>query len=528
VNRINSTQLASIAIAIILGLTTNNAFAQSRTAAAVEAFQGVDGSGNAMPGCGGAGGGGSGNNLTLSLNAALGTPGFDDEGANVDGRRTAYRVCDIQTATGANGWTGDASNTAGQTTTQNIAYAPEEVFATMDDANASFNVQTANVARRLSLVRLARRNDRKAAERLAKSSHPRTPSTLTPETPLGQADTTTSLTDRGPGSISTTDRTERLFLALQNGINAGDEIGGDGIGFFLNGRIHIVNGDSNPSERASDGFGGGFTLGADKTIGEDFFAGVAAGYTHIETNYNNSASDSSLDAVALSLYGAYFPTDQVVIDGSISIAYLGVDTSNEIVISDGGPSVPSLDGDADGVNVGFDIGVGYSETGTELARLVGLDELAAMEELTALTIEPFLRLSLLHTYIEDFSQTGGDASLKLEIDEQQNTSVTAMLGFATDYTVSTRVGVLTPYFRVAYVHEFVDQNDDLKVTSATAPTAPSFNLKAEATDSHYANVGVGVSATLGQGFSEFIDYDVVAWHDNVTIHQITAGMRLEF
>jgi len=478
-----------------------------------------------MPGCGGAGGG---NALTNSLNTALGTPGFDDEGVSVQSRRTAYRICDIQTATGANGWTGDASVTPAQTAVQAIAYAPEEVFATMDDAMASFRVQTANVARRLSLFQLARRNDREGAERIARSSRPVDPSSLTSATQRPRTDATTSLTDRGPASIEATDRSERLFLALQNGINAGDEIGGDGLAFFLNGRINIVNGDGNPSERASDGFGGGFTVDADKTVGEDFFAGVAMGYTHIETNYNNSASESSLDAVAFSLYGAHFPTDDLVLDGSISIAYLGLDTSNEIVISDGGPSVPTLDGSADGVNFGFNVGAGYTQTGNELARLVGLDELAENEELAALTFEPFIRLSLLHTFIEDFNQTGGDGSLRLKIDEQQNTSLTTSLGFRTNYAVSTRVGVLTPYFRIAYIHEFLDQNDDLKVTSATAPGAPSFKLKPEATDSHYADVGLGVSAMLGQGFSEFIDYDVIAGHDNVTIHQITAGMRLEF
>ncbi len=520
-----------VAISALLGLFTSDAFAQSRTAAEVERFQGVDGSGNANPGCGGTGGSGSGNNLTNSLNTALGTPGFDDEGVGVASRRTAYRLCDIQTGTSANGWTGEASTTPGQTTVQGIAYAPEEVFATMDNASASFNLQTANVARRLSLVRLARQNDRRAAERLARSSHPTGPTPASAaafQTARDRSDTTTSLTDRGPVAVATTDRSERLLLALQNGINAGDEIGGDGIGFFLNGRINIVKGEGNPSERASDGFGGGFTLGADKSLSDEFFAGVALGYTHIETNYNNSASESSLDAVALSLYGAHFPTDEIVIDGSISIAYLGLDTSNEILISDGGPSVPSLDGDADGVNFGFDVGVGYSETGTDLARLVGLDELAEREELTALTFEPFIRLSLLHTYIEDFDQTGGDGSLRLEIDEQNNTSLIATLGFRTDYALSTRFGVLTPYFRAAYIREFLDQNDDLKVTSATAPGAPSFRLRPEATDSNYANIGLGLSAILGQGLSQFVDYDVVAAHENVTIHQITAGMRLEF
>lgn len=516
-NRIDSTQLAGVAIAIILGLMTSNAFAQSRTAAAVATFAGVDAGGTSMPGCGGAGGG---NALIASLNTALGQSINEDNGSTpVESRRTAYRICDIQTPTGANGWTGDASVTVGQAAIQAIAFAPEEVFATMDNANASFDMQTANVARRLSLVRLARRMDRKAAEELAKSALPTTPR---------NPGTATGFADRGPVSTTQADRSERLLLALQEGINAGDEIGGDGFGFFLNGRVHIVTGEGNEAERASDGFGGGVTLGADKAINDELFAGVAMGYTHIDTNYNNSASDSSLDAVMVSLYGAHFPTDDLFIDGSISVAYLGLETSNEIIISDGGPSVPSLDGEADGANFGFDVGVGYSQDGAELARLVSLDQLAEIEELAALTFEPFARLSVLYTYIEDFTQSGGDGSLNLDIDEQENTSVTASFGFRTDYAVSTRVGVLTPYVRVAYVHEFVEQNDDLQITSTTAPGAPSFKLKPQATDSHYANVGLGVSATLGQGFSEFIDYDVVAGHDNVTIHQLTAGVRLEF
>ena len=50
--------------------------------------------------------------------------------------------------------------------------APDEIFATMDNANASFDLQTANVARRLSIVRLSRRIDRKTANALAQRTTP--------------------------------------------------------------------------------------------------------------------------------------------------------------------------------------------------------------------------------------------------------------------------------------------------------------------------------------------------------------------
>ena len=500
-NRIGSIQLVHLALALAILFTGGSAGAQGRSATAVMNFASVDASGNATPGCGG-----DGDALTTTLNNALGTAGFDDEGVALPNRRAIYRYCDFLTATAANGWTGAEVATPDEVLGMATFLAPDEAFAAMDNANASFDLQTANVSRRLSLIRLSRRLDRDAAEELAQAANARPRG-------VGVA-SAANPNERGAVTLSQADRGERVLLALQNGINAGDEIGGEGIAFFLNGRIHVIEGDSNPSEQASDGFGGGFTLGGDMAINEKFYAGVALGYTRIDTNYDRSASDSSLDAVTISFYGAYYPPiDELFVDGSISVSYLGIDTSNQIIAFDGGPQIDTLDGDTDGVNFGFDVGVGYSVT---------------IPRVEALTIEPFLRLSLLYTEIEGFEQSGGDGTLDLVFNTQRTTSVTSSLGFRSDYAVSTRYGVLTPYFRIAYVHEFNDENDDLKVSLAAVPGSGSFKLRPEATDSHYANIGLGLAATLGQGFSEFLDYDAVVAHDNVTIHQLTAGIRLEF
>ena len=494
-----STRRALGAGLVALCLFPAAALAQQNTAQTIQSVVAVTAGGTGSAGCGG----GNGANLSSILNAALPGPDFSDNGVGIEGRRLAYRFCDSLTGAGGGGWTGSNAVTQSQYDTQTISLAPEEVFAQMDNANSAFDLQTGNVSRRLSLVRLARRDARRRNTEIARRN--------TLSQPRSEDET-------GFARLSREDEGQQILLALQDGVNAGDGTEGSGLGFFINGRVNAIKGESNASERGSDGFGGGFTLGVDQALGDDFFGGIAMGYTHIDTRYDGSSSESELDAVTITGYGAFYPTENLYIDGSVAISYLGFESSNELLLLDGGPDAGTLDGEANGVNFGFDLGVGHA---------FDVAELIDNKSVEGLVFEPTARLNFLYTYIEDYDQDGADGSLDLSIDEQETISVTASLGFRTEYPISTRNGVLTPYVRAAYVHEFNNENDDIEIGLA-AIGGGSIRLKAEATDSHYANIGAGVAATLGQGLSQFIDYDVIAGHENVTIHQVTAGMRFEF
>ncbi|MCA9502951.1 MAG: autotransporter outer membrane beta-barrel domain-containing protein [Spirochaetaceae bacterium] len=502
-NRIHTPARLALVAGLLSFAASSEALAQNLNGSRIATLTAVNvTTGAAAPGCGGYAAGAAGDLLTTALNAVQNTPGFDDEAQTVGNRRALYRYCDALTNTGANGWTGESiALTPEQALAQATAVAPDELFAGMDDANSSFRSQTANVARRLSLIRLSR-HDAERSEAILASSR------------IDAGTRSNGFFDSGFDGRSEDDRLSRLALGLQQGVNAGETGSVDGIGYFVNGRINVVRGDENPNERGSLGTGGGFTLGADKLLQDDVFAGIAFGYTRIGTNYDGSASRSTLDAVTLSGYGAWYPDAAIYVDGSISASWLGLEMSNEIFVGDGGPQIPDLDGETDGGNFGFDVGAGYV---FRIAQVEGL------------TIEPSARLNVLYTYIDGFDLTGGDGTMNLSIGSQETVSVTGTFGFRTEYPISNRFGVLTPYFRAAYVHEFNKENDDLQVGLAAIPTsAATIKLKAQATDSHYANFGLGLAATLGQGLSQFVDYDVVAAHENVTIHQITAGLRLEF
>lgn len=472
-----------------------DASAQEASGRVFEALANVDETaGNTgSVGCGGS----SGINLSTALNTALDETGPNDEDRPIAQRRGLFRFCDVQTPNGANGWTFNDSLSSEKVSAQATAFSPEELFSSMDSANSAYALQTANVARRIGLLRLAGRGRAEPGTvAFARRDPPRS----------GGA----SLSGVGiaPFEASARDAVHALSLAVEDGIQSGDVEDGE-LGFFLNGRVIAIDGKQNAKERGSASVGGGFTLGLDRRVGESGYLGVAGGYTRVDTRYDHSGSQGNLDAATLSLYGALYPTERLYVAGTVAGTFLHYDSENEMIIYDAGPPVARLEGDTNGGSIGADASVGYDLP------------------IESLTFSPYLRVSVLHTILDDFSQRGGDGSLDLKIDEQKTTSLTTDLGFRLGYTLSTKVAVLTPYVRAGYVHEFLDENDDIDGAFDALP-GTGFRLQATSTDSDYANFGGGLAATFGQGFSQFVDYDVIALHRNVTIHQVTMGIRLEF
>jgi hypothetical protein len=200
-SRITMAMATTIAL---LGMAAD-AWAQQGSAAVMQDFISVaEGTGVGSPACGGAGGG---NTLSATLNAALGQS-IDDEVVTVDNRRAAFRYCDSLISTGANGWSGDAAGvTNDQSLSMASAISPDEVFTGMDNAHAAASIQTANVAKRLSLVRLARRRADDGDVRIARGD-------VAPAVQKGND-------LAGFARLPQQDRGERIMLALQEGVSGG-------------------------------------------------------------------------------------------------------------------------------------------------------------------------------------------------------------------------------------------------------------------------------------------------------------------
>lgn len=148
----------------------------------------------------------------------------------------------------------------------------------------------------------------------------------------------------------------------------------------------------------------------------------------------------------------------------------------------------------------------------------------------AFSLTPYGRGTYQKTTIDAFSETGG-GGLNLAFDEQDNESLTSTLGAQASYAISTGFGVLLPTIYAEWVHEFRNDQSGVGVRYAADPTPSQlsrFTVGFDAPDRNYFNLGVGLAATLPNGWSAFGNFETVAGLRDTTSHVVTLGGRLEF
>lgn len=453
-------------------------------------------------GCGGAWGDG----LTTLLNDALNQNVAADRDLLLGQRRDLWRFCDAMTDSGS-GWDVDTVISRDEEAQQNAGYAPAEMFGQADIAQSIASSQVTAIAARVQKVRLAMRN-KKRGERYAFA-------------PGGRNDRARMISLNLPAPLSTpmnfaqfdAQRTSREGLTIANsldqGLSAGDDAFGiEGLGVFLTGRYIRLDADTTSRELGSKTDGGGLTLGVDYRIGSNLILGAGFGYNHYSTDFSRDAGSSDIDDYAGLLFGSLFFEDMFFIDATLRGSHLKTDNEKQTPTLDGGPDFEKQKSDPDGWTISSDIGVG-----TEYA-------------LGAMLLNPYMRFGVYHTEIEGFSESGGDGSLSLEIERQKVTSLPLTLGATAVYYISTPLGVIAPYLRAQYMHEFHDQATTVKGFLKVIPEA-KFKLEPNSTDRNYGSLGTGASMNLKLGWSGFVDYDALVGFSALESHSLTLGVRKE-
>ena len=94
------------------------------------------------------------------------------------------------------------------------------------------------------------------------------------------------------------------------------------------------------------------------------------------------------------------------------------------------------------------------------------------------------------------------------------------------YNFSTAAGVVSPYVRGHYMHEFLDQAAIVSGFLQVIPGA-RFSLRPNSVDRNYGSVGVGAAMTFAKGWAGFVDYDALVGFFALTTHTATIGIRME-
>ena len=271
----------------------------------------------------------------------------------------------------------------------------------------------------------------------------------------------------------------------------------------------------------------GATIGADYRLDDNNIVGALVGYGNVDADFdsNNSFStspsdspggDIDADSWGIGLYGTHY-RENFYIDGLIGYTRTDYDIDRKISLPLGpnpGDSAAAVAtkrtarGDTDSDS--FTIGVGG-----------GLDLQAG-----SITYGPFARLTYQETKVDDYEEKGAEG-LNLTVDDQDWDSLTTTLGGGASYASSRDWGVLIPFARVAWVHEFENDSQKMKAFYTVDPQQNNLVAQTDDPDRDYFELGIGVSAVMRGGLQAFFDYQTLLGYSDLTDHIFTIGIRSE-
>ncbi len=183
-----------------------------------------------------------------------------------------------------------------------------------------------------------------------------------------------------------------------------------------------------------------------------------------------------------------------------------------------------FDGDTDADEYGFSFGTGYDFFHK------GFD------------FGPYGRLNYHKTKVDDYNEhlSGNNNDpgfgLALKIDDQTIKSLSTNLGARASYAFTTGIGVVTPYARCDWQHEYENDTSAIRGSfinggQGSVPGAAAANsilIPLDDPDRDFFNLSLGVASVFPHGISAFVDYLTVLGLDDINLHQFVGGVRFEF
>lgn len=296
---------------------------------------------------------------------------------------------------------------------------------------------------------------------------------------------------------------------------AGDEPLLGKLGVFVTGSIQWGERDDTGTIAGFDYTVPGVTAGVDYQFTDNLIAGAAFGYTRFRADFNTSAvsppgQDLESSNYLFSLFASYYIDDNFFADIIGTVGFGNYQATRHIVIPSMGTAAAVdrfAESEFDSAQWGVSANLGYE-------RSFG-----------PVQVQPIVRVNYLGASIDGATETGA-GGLNLAYGDQDVNSLTTRIGLQAAYSVSTAFGILVPYARGEYVHEFLNDPDGTSVRYAADPTGLSaFVAATDEVDRNYGTVGGGLALTLPAGWAAFVDYDALVGFRDLTSHTVSAGFR---
>ncbi|MES9850197.1 MAG: autotransporter domain-containing protein [Candidatus Thiodiazotropha sp. L084R] len=289
------------------------------------------------------------------------------------------------------------------------------------------------------------------------------------------------------------------------------------LGVFITGDISTGSRDETDLEAGLDFDTYGITMGVDYRITNNFILGGAVGYVDTNTELEDDVAEIDTQGYSLNLYGTYYAEQNYFVDFSLGYGANNFDQSRSIIYQlDGLADVnQNLSADYDGDMVSFFIGSGY-----DFNR-------------AGWTFGPRADLEYIKSDVDGFTEETSDPTADgggwaTRVGDTDQTWLTLKLGGRVSYTQGTDWGVLIPYARLDWLHEFEDDSQVISAHFVGDPNGQAIQIETDDPDRDYLRLRIGTSAQFKNGMVGFIDYGTILAHSDWTSHTISVGFRTEF
>lgn len=256
-------------------------------------------------------------------------------------------------------------------------------------------------------------------------------------------------------------------------------------------------------------------LGVDYRVRDDLVVGGSVSYSNVNANFNEGGG-MDLKSWAGSVFASFFSEKKYYIDVLATYGFNNLEINRHIIYNTvmGGTNRRAKS-DTDGHQSSTALGVGYDFNPG--AWIIG----------------PHGGLNYTAVETDGYTEKGA-GGLNLSVNKQHATSFTANLGMHVSYTFTPAWGVITPYVRADWVHEFQDDSETINVRFEADrfnndPSNPSLPIRVETDerDSNYYVFSAGASVQLVRGVAGFINYRTTQQISNFDLTDLSWGIRLE-
>jgi outer membrane autotransporter protein len=289
------------------------------------------------------------------------------------------------------------------------------------------------------------------------------------------------------------------------------------LGVFITGDISTGKRDETDLESGLDFDTAGITIGADYRITHQFILGGALGFVNTEAELEDNAGDLDTQGYSLSLFGTYYSPQNYFIDFSATFGANDFDQKRNIVyVLDGLADVnQQLKADYDGDTTSLFIGSGYDFNRGPWS------------------FGPRADLEYIKSDVDGFTEEASDpladgGGWATRLDGTGQRWLTLKLGGKVSYTHSTDWGVMIPYARLDWMHEFENDSQVINAYFVGDPDPFAIAIENEDPDRDYLRLRFGTSAQFQNGVVGFLDLGTILAHSQWSSSTISAGLRMEF